>query len=124
MGTVPTRFSSPSEENAPIGKGNNFGIEKNNKKVNGYPEGPHDRQTMGRKAADEQKLEATYKANAKNGGTPDPWQVSLHSAVDAPFRMTAYCLITVARCGKRSGLESVRARSSQEAKRGNHPNSS
>ncbi|PYX82446.1 MAG: hypothetical protein DMG70_14865 [Acidobacteria bacterium] len=124
MDTVLRSFSSQSEENARIAKEDIFGIENNIKRFIGYPEGLHDRQTMGRKAADEQKLEATYKANAKNGGTPDPWQVSLHSAVDAPFRMTAYCLITVARCAKRSGLESVRARSSQEAKRGNHPNSS
>jgi hypothetical protein len=67
-------FSSRSEENARIAKEDIFGIENNIKRFIGYQEGLHDRQTMGRKATEEQKLQAIYKANAKNAGTPDPWQ--------------------------------------------------
>ena len=67
-------FSSQSEENARIAKEDIFGIENNIKRFIGYQEGLHDIQTMDLKAADEQRLQASYKANPKNAGPPDPWQ--------------------------------------------------
>jgi len=67
-------FSSQSEENARIAKEDIFGIENNIKRFIGYQEGLHDIQTMDLKAADEQRLQASYKANPKNAGAPDPWQ--------------------------------------------------
>jgi peptidase S46-like protein len=74
MNAALKRFSSQSEENTRIAEEDIFGVENNIKRFLGYQEGLNDRQTMAGKAEDEQKLQAAYKANAKNAGNPDPWQ--------------------------------------------------
>ncbi|HYL14203.1 MAG TPA: S46 family peptidase [Terriglobales bacterium] len=74
MDAVLKNFSSQSEENARIAKEDIFGIENNIKRFIGYQEGLDDKQTMDGKAADEQKLQTSYKANPRNAGAPDPWQ--------------------------------------------------
>lgn len=74
MDAVLKNFSSQSEENARIAQEDIFGIENNIKRFIGYQEGLHDKQTMDRKAADEQKLQTSYKANPNNAATRDPWQ--------------------------------------------------
>jgi hypothetical protein len=66
-------FSKQSEENARIAKENIFGLQNSQKAVTGYQSGLLDRSIMDAKAADEAKLRASYKANAKSAGSPDPW---------------------------------------------------
>ena len=74
MDAVIKNFSSQSEENARIAKEDIFGVENNIKRFIGYQEGLHDKQTMDRRTTAEEKLQASYKANPKNAGSPDPWQ--------------------------------------------------
>jgi hypothetical protein len=67
-------FSKQSEENARIAKENIFGLQNSQKAITGYQSGLLDRAIMDRKAADEAKLRAAFKADPKNAGTPDPWE--------------------------------------------------
>ena len=64
-------FSKESEENARIAKEDIFGLQNSDKAITGYNTGLVDKAIMERKAADENKLRAAYKADAKN--TSDPW---------------------------------------------------
>jgi hypothetical protein len=66
-------FSKQSEENARIAKEDLFGLQNGQKAVTGYQAGLMDKSIMDAKAADEEKLRASYKADAKNAGTADPW---------------------------------------------------
>jgi hypothetical protein len=66
-------FGKQSEENARIAKEDIFGIQNAQKAITGYDSGLRDKAIMDSKAADEAKLRASYKADAKNAGTPDPW---------------------------------------------------
>src|ERR1700758_105219 len=67
-------FSKQSEENARIAKENIFGLQNSQKATNGYQSGLLDKAIMDKKAADEAKLRAAFKADPKNAGTPDPWE--------------------------------------------------
>jgi hypothetical protein len=67
-------FSKQSEENARIAKENIFGLQNSQKAITGYQSGLLDKAIMDRKAADEAKLRAAFKADPKNAGTPDPWE--------------------------------------------------
>jgi hypothetical protein len=67
-------FSRQSEENARIAKENIFGLQNSQKAITGYQSGLLDKAIMDRKAADEAKLRAAFKADPKNAGTPDPWE--------------------------------------------------
>jgi len=67
-------FSRQSEENARIAKENIFGLQNSQKAVTGYQSGLLDKSIMDKKAADEAKLRAAFKANPKNAGAPDPWE--------------------------------------------------
>ena len=66
-------FSKQSEENARIAKEDIFGMQNSQKAVTGYDSGLLDKSLMDAKATDEAKLHASYKADARNAGTPDPW---------------------------------------------------
>jgi hypothetical protein len=66
-------FSKQSEENARIAKEDIFGMQNSQKALTGYESGLLDKSLMDTKAADEAKLHASYKADAKNAGSPDPW---------------------------------------------------
>jgi hypothetical protein len=66
-------FSKQSEENARIAKEDLFGIQNAQKAITGYDSGLLDKSIIDSKAADEAKLRAFYKADAKNAGTSDPW---------------------------------------------------
>ena len=66
-------FSRQSEENARIAKEDIFGLQNSQKAITGYNSGLLDKAIMDAKAADEAKLRAFYKADAKNAGAPDPW---------------------------------------------------
>jgi|HubBroStandDraft_6_1064221.scaffolds.fasta_scaffold00022_62 hypothetical protein len=66
-------FSKQSEENARIAKENIFGLQNSQKAITGYDSGLLDKSIMDAKAADEAKLRASYKGDAKNAGMPDPW---------------------------------------------------
>ncbi len=66
-------FSKQSEENARIAKEDIFGLQNSQKALTGYESGLLDKSIMHAKAADEAKLQGTYKADARNAGTPDPW---------------------------------------------------
>jgi hypothetical protein len=66
-------FSHQSEENARIAKEDIFGLQNGQKAVTGYEAGLMDKSIMEAKAADEAKLRAAYKADAKNAVAPDPW---------------------------------------------------
>jgi hypothetical protein len=66
-------FSKQSEENARIAKEDIFGMQNSQKAITGYESGLLDKSLMDTKAADEAKLHASYKADAKNAGSPDPW---------------------------------------------------
>jgi hypothetical protein len=66
-------FSKQSEENARIAKEDIFGMQNTQKAVTGYLSGLLDKSIMEAKSADEAKLRAFYKADARNAGTPDPW---------------------------------------------------
>ncbi len=66
-------FSKQSEENARIAKEDIFGLQNSQKAITGYESGLTDKSIMDAKAADEAKLRAFYKADAKNAGSRDPW---------------------------------------------------
>jgi len=66
-------FSKQSEENARIAKEDIFSLQNSLKAITGYQSGLLDRTIMARKSADEAKLRAFYKADAKNSDAPDPW---------------------------------------------------
>jgi Peptidase S46 len=67
-------FSKQSEENARIAKENIFGLQNSQKAITGYQSGLFDKAIMDKKAADEAKLRAAFKADSTNAGTPDPWE--------------------------------------------------
>jgi len=67
-------FSKLSDENTRIAKENIFGLQNAQKAVTGYQSGLLDKAIMDKKAADETKLHAAFKADAKNAGAPDPWE--------------------------------------------------
>src|SRR5580704_1327783 len=66
-------FSKQSEENARVAKEDLFGLQNGQKAITGYEAGLMDKSIFDAKAADEAKLRASYKADAKNAGTPNPW---------------------------------------------------
>jgi hypothetical protein len=66
-------FSKQSEENARIAKEDIFGMQNGQKAITGYDAGLLDKSLWDAKAADEAKLRAAYKADAKNAGKADPW---------------------------------------------------
>src|ERR1051326_7938105 len=66
-------FGKESEENARIAKEDIFGLQNSQKAITGYQSGLLDNSIMEKKAADEAKLRASFKADAKNAGAPDPW---------------------------------------------------
>src|SRR5207253_5118329 len=66
-------FSKQSEENARIAKEDIFGMQNTQKAVTGYLSGLLDKSIMDANSADEGKLRASYLADAKNAGAPDPW---------------------------------------------------
>jgi hypothetical protein len=68
-------FSKESEENARIAKEDIFSLQNSQKAITGYQSGLLDRAIMDQKAADEAKLRASFKADPKNAGAPDPWEV-------------------------------------------------
>lgn len=67
-------FSRQSEENARIAMRVIFGLQNSQKAITGDEAGLMDKSITGVKAADEEKLQASYKADAKNAGSPDPWE--------------------------------------------------
>jgi hypothetical protein len=66
-------FSKQSEENARIAKEDIFGLQNSQKAITGYESGLLDKSIMDAKSADEAKLRASYKADPRNTGAPDPW---------------------------------------------------
>jgi len=66
-------FSKQSEENARISKEDIFSLQNSQKALSGYQSGLLDQAIMDAKAADEAKLQASYKADPKKAGSPDPW---------------------------------------------------
>src|SRR5579859_1224626 len=66
-------FSKESEENARIAKEDIFGLQNSQKAITGYQSGLLDKAIMEKKAGDEAKLRASFKADPKNAGAPDPW---------------------------------------------------
>jgi hypothetical protein len=66
-------FSKESEENARIAKEGILGIQNSRKALAGHESGLLDKSIMDAKAADEAKLQASYKADVRNAGTPNPW---------------------------------------------------
>ncbi len=66
-------FSKQSEENARIAQENIFGLQNSQKAITGYQSGLLDKAIMDKKAADEAKLRAAFKADPKNAGATDPW---------------------------------------------------
>jgi len=66
-------FSKESEENARIAKEDIFGLQNSQKAITGYQSGLLDQSIMDRKAADEAKLRASFKADPKNAAAADPW---------------------------------------------------
>lgn len=66
-------FSKQSEENARIAKEEIFGLQNSLKAIGGYQQGLLDKSIMDSKSADEAKLRASFKTDAKNAGAPDPW---------------------------------------------------
>ncbi len=66
-------FAKQSEENARISSDDIFGLQNSQKAYTGYEAGLRDKHIMDTKAADEAKLRASFKANPKNAGVPDPW---------------------------------------------------
>ena len=67
-------FSKESEENARIAKEDIFGLQNSQKAITGYQSGLLDKAIMEKKAADEAKLRASFRADPKNAGAPDPWE--------------------------------------------------
>ncbi len=65
-------FSSESPENARIAQEDIFTLQNSQKAITGYQSGLLDKDIMAKKAADEEKLHAAYKAANPNAG--DPWQ--------------------------------------------------
>ena len=72
-------FSKQSEENARIAKENIFGLQNSQKAITGSESGLLDRTITDKKAADEAKLRAAFKADPKNGGAADPWEEVAHA---------------------------------------------
>src|SRR5258708_36426928 len=66
-------FSRQSEENARIAKEDMFGLQNSHKAITGYDSGLLDKSIIKAKAADAPRLRASYKAEAKNAGAPEPW---------------------------------------------------
>src|SRR5262252_1117096 len=66
-------FSKQSEEHRRVAKEEIFGLENSQKAITGYQSGLLDKAIMDQKAADEAKLRASFKADPKNAGVPDPW---------------------------------------------------
>lgn len=66
-------FSKQSDENARIAKEDVFGLQNSLKAITGYQSGLLDKTIMDNKAADEDKLRASFKADARNAGAADPW---------------------------------------------------
>ena len=66
-------FSKQSEENARIAEENIFGLQNSQKAITGYQSGLLDKAIMDKKAADEAKLRAAFKADPKSAGATDPW---------------------------------------------------
>lgn len=66
-------FGKESEENARIAQEDIFGLQNSQKAITGYESGLRDKSIMDQKAADEAKLRASFKADPKNAGAPDPW---------------------------------------------------
>ncbi len=67
------KFSKESEENARIAQEDIFGLQNSQKAITGYEAGLRDKSIMDEKAADQAKLRASFKADPKNAGAPDPW---------------------------------------------------
>jgi hypothetical protein len=67
-------FSKQSEENARIAKEDIFGLQNSQKAITGYQSGLTDKSIMEKKAADEAKLRAAFKADPKNAGAANPWE--------------------------------------------------
>jgi hypothetical protein len=65
------KFSGESEENARIAKEDIFSLQNSFKAITGYLGGLNDKQEMEKKAAEEQKQRAAFKAS--NPNAPDPW---------------------------------------------------
>ncbi len=65
-------FSSQSAENARIAQEELFGLQNSFKAVTGYLGGLKDKQEMDKKAADQEKQHAAFRAKNPNG--PDPWE--------------------------------------------------
>jgi hypothetical protein len=65
-------FSSESAENARIAQEDVFGLQNSQKAITGYQSGLLDKDIMSKKAADEEKLHASYKT--ANPNAPDPWK--------------------------------------------------
>jgi hypothetical protein len=66
-------FSKQSEENARIAKEEIFGMQNAQKAITGYNTGLLDKSIMDSKAAEEARLRASYKTDAKTASAPDPW---------------------------------------------------
>ncbi len=66
-------FGKQSEENARIAKEDIFGLQNSQKAIAGYQSGLLDKSIMDQKSAEEAKLRASFKADPKNAGAPDPW---------------------------------------------------
>lgn len=66
-------FGKESEESARIAQEDIFGLQNSQKAITGYESGLRDKSIMDQKAADEAKLRASFKADPKNAGAPDPW---------------------------------------------------
>lgn len=67
-------FSNESGENARIAKEDIFGLQNSQKAVTGYQSGLLDQSIMEQKSADEAKLRASFKADPKDSGAPNPWE--------------------------------------------------
>lgn len=67
------KFSKESEENSRIAQEDIFGLQNSQKAITGYEAGLRDKSIMDQKAADEAKLRASFKADPKTAGAPDPW---------------------------------------------------
>jgi hypothetical protein len=66
-------FSRQSEENARIAQRDIFSLQNSQKAITGDEAGLMDKSITEAKAADEAKLRAAYRAEAKNSGASDPW---------------------------------------------------
>jgi Peptidase S46 len=76
------KFSNDSEENARIAKEDLFSLQNSQKAITGYQSGLLDKTIMDRKAADESKLHAAFKADPKNAAVSDPWD-EIDKAIEA-----------------------------------------